>query len=496
MSARLEVTSLRQRARAAFAAHPYALLVLGLSLVVGALARLYVAFTDDGIFWPDEVYQSLEPAHRLVFGYGMVAWEFIDGARNWALPGLVAALMKLAQLLGLATPRGYLSVVRLGFVALSVGAAWATYRLATSQGASELMGAVAAAAFACSAVPIYFGHRAMSETACSLPVVWGLALVLQNDASRRQLMLGGSLLGVGVLLRLQCGVFAAGALAVLLARRQWRPAQVTLATLGVWALIFGALDHFTWANAPGAVWGGWFHSAKKYIEFNLIEGKAAGWGTAPWSFYVEHLWAAMPALTLLTVAGLVVAARRALGVLLIGLAFFALHCAVPHKEIRFVLPVLPVFFAVAAVGASSLKDAWQASLAAPAGLVVTLLSLLHAPALTFGELGQYPERPQAKAWDDYGPVNRLLIAASKLPDVCGVRIDAAHLAWAGGHSYLHQKVPLYHLGQPPPQSRLFNYVITGKGSGAQVVASDGPLELVHLAVEPCAVDTGYQWRLP
>ena len=32
-------------------------------------------------------YQSLEPAHRLVFGYGMLAWEFIEGARNWALPG-------------------------------------------------------------------------------------------------------------------------------------------------------------------------------------------------------------------------------------------------------------------------------------------------------------------------------------------------------------------------------------------------------------------------
>ena len=40
--------------------------------------------TDDGIYWPDEIHQSLEPAHRLVFGYGLIAWEFSDGARNWA----------------------------------------------------------------------------------------------------------------------------------------------------------------------------------------------------------------------------------------------------------------------------------------------------------------------------------------------------------------------------------------------------------------------------
>src|SRR5687767_8504114 len=91
-------------------------------LAVGAALRLWVAFTDDGIFWPDEVYQSLEPAHRLVFGYGMVAWEFIEGARNWALPGFIAFWFKLSQLFGLDAPAQYLGVVRTVFVAIAVGA--------------------------------------------------------------------------------------------------------------------------------------------------------------------------------------------------------------------------------------------------------------------------------------------------------------------------------------------------------------------------------------
>ncbi|HEX8822710.1 MAG TPA: hypothetical protein VF794_22475, partial [Archangium sp.] len=60
--------------------------VLVLALGVGAALRVWTALTDDGIYWPDEVFQSLEPAHRLVFGYGLKAWEFIEGARNWALP--------------------------------------------------------------------------------------------------------------------------------------------------------------------------------------------------------------------------------------------------------------------------------------------------------------------------------------------------------------------------------------------------------------------------
>ena len=65
----------------------WAVLLLGLSLGVGSALRLWLSTHDDGIFWPDEIYQSLEPAHWTVFGYGLVPWEFVSGARNWAFPG-------------------------------------------------------------------------------------------------------------------------------------------------------------------------------------------------------------------------------------------------------------------------------------------------------------------------------------------------------------------------------------------------------------------------
>ena len=67
------------------------LLVLPLAVCV----RLWVAWTDQGIIWPDEIYQSLEPAHHLAFGYGFTAWEFVDGARSWVFPGLLAAVCVL-----------------------------------------------------------------------------------------------------------------------------------------------------------------------------------------------------------------------------------------------------------------------------------------------------------------------------------------------------------------------------------------------------------------
>ncbi len=116
-------------------------------------------------------------------------------------------------------------------------------------------------------------------------------------------------------------------------------------------------------------------------------------------------------------------------------------------------------------------------------------------ALTFGDLGAYPERAAASAWDDFGPVNRLLLAAHRQDDLCGLRIDAAHLAWTGGSTYLHRDAPLYMPGTPV-QGGHFNYVITFPGSGAPVVAKDGPLELVRIPNAPCVKDPGYTWRLP
>ena len=86
--------------------------------------RLWLAFHDDGIYWPDEIYQSLEPAHRVVVGFGMLPWEFAEGARNWTLPGLIAGFFKIADLLQLPYPAGYLVLTR---VALCVAGVVAVY---------------------------------------------------------------------------------------------------------------------------------------------------------------------------------------------------------------------------------------------------------------------------------------------------------------------------------------------------------------------------------
>jgi hypothetical protein len=79
-------------------------LALG-AVLAGALAiRFLVATVSPTVIWPDEIFQSLEQAHRLVWGFGLVPWEFRVGARSWLLPGFLAAVMRITA--GLARGSG------------------------------------------------------------------------------------------------------------------------------------------------------------------------------------------------------------------------------------------------------------------------------------------------------------------------------------------------------------------------------------------------------
>lgn len=466
-------------------------ILLAAALAAGAALRVWLALHDDGLYWPDEIYQSLEPAHRLVFGYGLVAWEFIDGARSWALPGLIAGLLGLCRLAGLSAPEGYLPAVRLLFCGLGVGTVYGAYRLARVHGASSLSAASGAAAFALAAPAIYFAPRAMSETVSALPVVLGFALALRPEPKRWERWLGASLLGAATLLRLQNGVFCVGLLGLLAARRRPRQAVEALVVLLLWAGLYGLLDRLTW--------GGWFHSAIQYLRFNMVEGKAAQWGVAGPGYYLRVLWTSMPLLAAVLAAAFILSLRRAPGLGLVVAMFLLLHSLTPHKELRFVLPAIPLLCALAGVGLDTLRSPFPRRALLGLLWLGGVASAASFHQLTFGQLGQYEDsRPGASAYDDSGPVNRLLLAAHRRDDLCGLKVEAVHLAWTGGSTYLHRPVPLYPHSGPPRESRLFNYAITFPAwtAGGEVVAADGNLVLLRLPWSRCLPDAGYQWRLP
>ena len=50
---------------------------------------------------PDEYWQALEPAHRWVFGYGHLTWEWHRHIRGYAFPAVYAAAYAAVRAAGL-----------------------------------------------------------------------------------------------------------------------------------------------------------------------------------------------------------------------------------------------------------------------------------------------------------------------------------------------------------------------------------------------------------
>jgi phosphatidylinositol glycan class B len=450
-----------------------------------------------GIYWPDEIYQSLEPAHRLVWGRGLVAWEFSSGARPWTLPALVALPWALLRLLGVSSPAIYVPAVKLLFAATGVATAWATARLARALGAGPLPSATAGALWALAAPAIYFSVRGLSEPLSALPLTLGLLFAWPEGASRRRRLLGAALLGAAVLLRLQDAVVCVGLLLVLLARRERRAAFEVFGVFLLAAVGLGLLDWATWGHP--------FQSALVNLRFNVVEGGGSLWGTADSRYYLTVLWRAMPAVAAVLLLAGALGAARAPGLCAVLLAFLALHSFVPHKELRFILPVLPAWTALAGLGLDSAtrwvgtrKPRWANWVLAPA-LLAAAYSAAGFHRLTFGDLGAYETlKPNTSAYQDFADVNRLLLLAGERPDVCGLKVEAVHMAWAGGYTYFHKDARLYsHLG-PPRSSGKYNYVLTVPRAvpPETVRATSGPLVLAQLSSGPCAEDPAFSWRLP
>ncbi|KAF9505367.1 glycosyltransferase family 22 protein [Hydnum rufescens UP504] len=72
-------------------------IVLWLPIVI----RLVLSLLTRTFFAPDEFYQSLEPAHHAVFGYGYLTWEWVSSSpiRSFTYPALFVPFYHTLRLL-------------------------------------------------------------------------------------------------------------------------------------------------------------------------------------------------------------------------------------------------------------------------------------------------------------------------------------------------------------------------------------------------------------
>lgn len=299
---------------------------------------------------------------------GVVPRSFVAPALTAALAAPAVALLRAAALSKLAAG----VAVRVALASLGI-ASLCRLRGATARVHGATAGAIL---FALSSLqfhlPFYLS-RPLPNTYALVVTALATADWIDGTAPRRAVAL---LAATTALVR--CDVLLlAGVLGLhMLATRAigFREAVVTAAVAGgAAALASVAVDSVLWRRL---LW-----PEATVLWFNTAENRSSEWGTSPWHWYASS---ALPR-ALLGGAPAVVAAAlgappTARAPALAAAAYTALYSCLPHKELRFLLPVLPLFNVAAA---AALAAAWRAGRPLARAAVVGLLAATAAATAGF-----------------------------------------------------------------------------------------------------------------
>jgi hypothetical protein len=319
-------------------------LVLAMLLLAAFVIRIAAYARFGGIVHPDEVFQYLEQAHRIVFGDGLIPWEYQLGVRSWLFPGFLAGILETARLVGDSpvVQNGAVALVLslLSLVPVVCGFFWGS-RVAGLAG-----GLLAGGLNAVWSDTVLFSAHPLLDSVGAYCLVGGVFQADRGDrsSSQRTFLLAGLMLGLIAVLRVQ--LLPAIALSAVLychggIRQRWLPLLGGFIPV---VLAQGALDDVTLGTPFQSIW--------YYVWINQASGVSTAFGVSPWYGYLADLrwqWSfALIPLAICVAAG----ARRQIRLLTIATSIILVFSCIPHKEMRFIFPAIPLLLTVAGTGSA------------------------------------------------------------------------------------------------------------------------------------------------
>ena len=288
--------------------------------------RFLLAQTNFDYIHPDQTFQYLEPAYRLVHGYGLVTWEWAFGIRSWFVPFGIAGVIRLADWIGVP----HEPLVELAFSLISLAIPVGIYRLAQAL----LPERQAIWAFLVGCFWIYFLHAAatpMPSMLASAPLIW-VAVLMLRPPTRQRLLLIGALAALTLAIRYQLLPVVGLLMLFSLIALRWQAVWIAAGGIAVLAVV-GLVDLFTW-GVP-------FWSFVENFRLNMVAGLSERFGVHPQWFY---LWKALQetgGVFIAMLVGLALMGRNGWPIwvaVAVGIAFFHIPA---HKEIRFLTWAMP-----------------------------------------------------------------------------------------------------------------------------------------------------------
>lgn len=351
--------------------------ILAACLALGALLRCYLAVAEFGLIHADEQFQTLEPAARFIYGFGTETWEWEHGTRSWLVPIFYMPVLGLLKAVGLEGGSVAIAACRLWMVLFSLLTLWRFHLLLRLRGIGPLARLLAVGSFALLPAMIYWAPTTFSDSWSTFFLWAALAQAAFFFRGQRKLdaATAAAFFTLAFLARIQLLPWAGTALLIFFFQAKSARREIFLASL-LPALGAGALDWYSW-GAP-------FSSYYGNLAANLLHGAADSNGTMPWWAYPGLLARNLGLPFFLVAAGsyLFCLFRPSRWekvdylIFLPGLLHLVAHSLIPHKETRFVLPMIPLFFYALALTADRALQ--------PGGRVpAPLLVLFSVAAFTF-----------------------------------------------------------------------------------------------------------------
>jgi Alg9-like mannosyltransferase family len=310
--------------------------IMAASLVL----KLALAYLHPG-FWTGDDVEIHEMTFARLFGHSWLAWNI----RSPFYPlGFIYPFQALVAAAGYADPASLVLAGRSVVATFTVATLWLTFHVARRVFASVPVALLSVLILATNKL-----HVATGTTELPRPVAafFVLAAFWLLTASRRDAAacIAGSLIGVAAAMRFSEEVFLVPAVLQMCAARRWRAVLMISVGFAVVALTtLGAID--------AVYWGQPFHSLTNVVDFTLTR-RLSTRGFQPWYEYVR----AIPSWT--NAAAIALAIYGAVSLRLWAVAGWAcvpmlMLSILPHKEPRYLVPILPFFAMLVSAGL------WQA----------------------------------------------------------------------------------------------------------------------------------------
>jgi GPI mannosyltransferase 3 len=221
--------------------------------------------------------------------------------------------------------------------------------------------------------------RFSSETWSGLLLLLSVAIVLKENKKTHHYFLIGFLWGLSFLFRFQISFALAGLLLWLVFVKNERFKNIiALSLASTTVILLGTLLDF------------WFYhnfvfTPLRYFKVNVIEGGADSFGTSPWYYYLHYIFrlSFFPFGILIISSFAFLICRKPASIFVwIILPFLVIHSFIPHKEPRFLFPVInfiPVIFflAIQEIKITRHKDIYVKCIS----VLITLLLIINLAGL-------------------------------------------------------------------------------------------------------------------